>query len=75
MGGILSMRRTGLYWSFDFMNIKSIIPTGPQVLREGLIVLGGVLIAALILSRFPQLQKFVQDNSVTVKSGDGSALF
>lgn len=57
------------------MNLKTIIPTGPQVAREALIVLGGVLIAAFILSRFPALQKFVSDNSLTVKADNGSSLF
>lgn len=57
------------------MNLKTIIPTGPQVAREALIVLGGVLIAAFILSRFPALQKFVSDNSLTVKADNGSTLF
>lgn len=57
------------------MNLKNIIPTGPQVAREALIVLGGVLIAAFILSRFPALQKFVSQNSLTVKADDGSTLF
>jgi len=57
------------------MNLKKIIPTGPEVAREALIVLGGVLIAALILSRFPALQKFVSQNSLTVKADDGSILF
>lgn len=57
------------------MNLKTIIPTGPQVAREALIVLGGVLIAAFILSRFPALQKFVTSNSLTVKGPDGSVLY
>ncbi|WP_454774883.1 hypothetical protein [Janthinobacterium tructae] len=57
------------------MNLSKIIPTGPEVAREALIVLGGVLIAALILSRFPALQKFVSQNSLTVKADDGSTLF
>jgi len=57
------------------MNLKNIIPTGPQVAREALIVLGGVLIAAFILSRFPALQKFVSQNSLTVKDGQGNILY
>lgn len=48
------------------MNIKQIIPTAPEVMREALIVLGGVLIAAFVLSRFPALKTFVTSNSVTV---------
>lgn len=57
------------------MNLKTIIPTGPQVAREALTVLAGVLIAAFILSRFPALQKFVTDNSLTVKRDDGQIMF
>lgn len=57
------------------MNLTKIIPTGPEVAREALVVLAGVLIAALILSRFPALQKFVSQNSLTVKADDGSTLF
>jgi len=45
------------------------------VLREGLIVLGGILIAAYVISRFPAVQKFVLANSVTVKTEDGQVLF
>ncbi len=57
------------------LNLKSIIPTGPQVAREALIVLGGMLLAAFILSRFPKLQKFVTDNSLAVKDDKGNTLF
>lgn len=57
------------------MSLKNIIPTGPQVAREALIVLGGVLIAAFILSRFPKLQAFVSQNSLTVKDGQGNILY
>ena len=55
--------------------IKSIIPTGPQVAREALIVLGGVLIAAFIISRFPALRKFVGDASITVKDVNGTTIY
>lgn len=54
---------------------KQIIPTVPQVLREGLIVLGGVLIAAWTISRFPSLKKFVTDQSITVKDGNGNTIY
>lgn len=57
------------------MNLKNIIPTGPSVARETLTVLAGVLLAAFILSRFPVLQKFVTDNSLTVKRDDGQTMF
>lgn len=55
--------------------ISSIIPTGPQVAREALIVLGGVLIAAFIISRFPALRKFVGDASITVKDDNGNIIY
>lgn len=51
------------------MKIKEIIPPPVAVMREGLIVLGGILIAAFIISRFPSLKSFVVDNSVTLKDG------
>lgn len=57
------------------MNIKQIIPSVPDVLKEGLITLGGVLIAAYIISKFPAVQNFVTANAVTVKDGDGKVLF
>lgn len=48
------------------MNLKNIIPTAPEVLREALIVLGGVLIASYVLSRVPSLKQLVTANSVTI---------
>ncbi len=57
------------------MNLKKIIPTAPEIGREALIVLGGVLMAAWILSRFPKLQKFVSDSSITVKDSSGKPIF
>jgi len=57
------------------MDFKKIIPTGPEVLREAVIVLGGVIIAAWVLSKFPKLQQFVASNSVTVKDGNGNTLW
>lgn len=57
------------------MNLKKIIPSAPEVGREALIVLGGVLLAAWILSRFPKLQKFVSDSSITVKDSKGNTIF
>jgi hypothetical protein len=57
------------------IKIEKIIPEPTAILREGLIVLGGVLIAAWILSKFPALQSFVASNSVTVKNNDGTILY
>lgn len=57
------------------MGIQKIIPTPVEVGREALIVLGGLLIAALILSRFPKVRDFVAGQSITVKDPSGSILF
>lgn len=55
--------------------VKQVVPPPVAVLREGLIVLGGVLLAAYVISRFPAVQKFVMANSVTVKTEDGQVLY
>jgi hypothetical protein len=57
------------------MDLKKIIPTGPEVLREAVIVFAGVIIAAYVLSRFPKLQAFVASNSLTVKDGNGNVMY
>jgi hypothetical protein len=57
------------------MKIKEIIPPPASVLREGLIVLGGILIAAYVISRFPNLKKFVVDNSLTVNDAQGNNIY
>lgn len=57
------------------MNLKPLIPSATSVIREGFIVLGGVLIAAFILSRFPKLQAFVRQSSITVDDKSGNNLF
>jgi len=43
------------------LNLKSIIPTGPQVAR--------------VLSRFPKLQKFFTQNSLTIKDEKGNTIY
>lgn len=57
------------------MSLKAIIPTGPELARETIIVLVGLLAAAFIISRFPSLRTFVSENSLTVKDGQGTTLF
>jgi len=52
--------------------VKDIVPAPTAILREGLIVLGGVLIAAYVISRFPALKKFVADASITVNDTKGN---
>jgi hypothetical protein len=54
--------------------VKSIVPTGPEVLREALIVLGGVIIASLVISRVPWLKELVTGASITVKDTSGNQI-
>ena len=54
------------------VDIKKIIPTPTALAREVIIVLVGVLGAAYIISRFPSVQRFVQNNSVTVTIKDSA---
>lgn len=42
---------------------NAIIPTTPEFLREALIVIGGAIIAALVLSKLPALKAFIQKNT------------
>lgn len=37
------------------------IPKPGEVLREALIVLGGAIIAAVVVGQFPALKKYLQD--------------
>lgn len=39
-----------------------IIPTGPEFLREAIVVIGGALLAALVLSKLPAVRAFIQNN-------------
>lgn len=57
------------------VTLTKIIPTGPEVAREAVIVLGGILIAAFILSRFPRLRDWVAAQSVTLKDDKGNTLW
>lgn len=57
------------------VNLSKIVPSVPEVAREGLIVLGGLLIAAYVLSRFPKLRDFVTAQSITVKDSRNNILF
>lgn len=43
------------------MAIKQIIPTVPEIGREALIVIGGALLAALIVGQFPALRLWVKN--------------
>jgi hypothetical protein len=57
------------------MNLSKIVPTVPEVAREGLIVLGGLLLAAYVLSHFPKIRDWVAAQSITVKDSSGRTLY
>jgi hypothetical protein len=57
------------------MKIPDLIPTPTRVVQEGIIVLGGILLAALVLSRFPALRNWVSAQSITIKDPQGKTLF
>lgn len=39
-----------------------IIPTTPEFLREAIIVIGGAIIAAMVLSQLPAVRAYIQKN-------------
>jgi len=52
------------------------IPGPHEIVREGIIVLGGVLLAAYVLSRMPTLRAWVQQQgTLTVKDTTGNVLY
>ena len=55
--------------------VKDIVPAPTAILRESIIVLGGVLIAAYVISRFPALKKFVAGASITVNDKQGNNIW
>ncbi|MGZ8301210.1 MAG: hypothetical protein ACXW2U_00750 [Telluria sp.] len=57
------------------MKLPAVIPPPVAVMREGLIVLGGILIAAFILSRFPKVRDWVGAQSLTVRDSNNNVLF
>ena len=40
--------------------MKNIVPTFPQVAREALVVIGGALLAALIMSQMPGVRAWIR---------------
>lgn len=52
----------------------NIIPTPAEFIKEGLLVAGGLLIAALILRQFPALRAYVTGASISVKDATGKEL-
>ena len=43
------------------MQIAKFIPSVPEVGREAVIVLGGALLAALIVGQFPQVRNWIKE--------------
>ena len=41
----------------------SIIPTTPEFRREALVVIGGAILAAVVLSQIPALRAYIQSNT------------
>lgn len=54
---------------------KKIVPSGPEVMREALIVLGGVIIASLVISRIPWMKQLVSGASITVNDSKGNNIW
>lgn len=48
-----------------------IIPSTNEVMREALVLIGGAILAALILSQAPRLRAWINDN--TRGTGSGSS--
>lgn len=42
--------------------MTKIIPSAPEFMREALIVIGGAVLAALVLSKIPALRAYIQKN-------------
>lgn len=38
---------------------RPVLPSAPEVLREGLVLIGGAILAALILSQLPALRDWI----------------
>jgi hypothetical protein len=57
------------------MNIKAYIPTAPEIVRESIVAVFGILLAAFVISRVPALRHFVQQNSLVVKDQSGNVLY
>lgn len=43
--------------------MKAVLPSTSEVLRESLVLIGGAILAALILSQLPKLRSWITDNT------------
>lgn len=51
--------------------MSQVLPSGQEVLRESLVLIGGAILAALILSQLPELRAWIASN--TRGTGDTTA--
>ena len=56
-------------------SFQKYIPTLPEISKEAITVIAGLIIAAYVISQFPAVQKFVTGNSITVRDGVDNVLF
>ncbi len=49
----------------------SIIPSGNELLRESLVIIGGAILAALVLSQLPDLRNWIASNTRGVPGAGG----
>lgn len=57
------------------MNVKAYIPDHKELVKDTLLMLGSIIIAAYIISKFPGIKNLVESNSLTVKNQDGKVLY
>lgn len=43
--------------------MSRVLPSGPEVLRESLVLIGGAILAALILSQLPELRRWISEST------------
>lgn len=43
--------------------MTKVLPSAPEVLRESLVLIGGAILAALILSQLPELRRWISNNT------------
>ncbi|MCM3565916.1 hypothetical protein [Hydrogenophaga intermedia] len=43
--------------------MSNVLPSGQEVLRESLVLIGGAILAALILSQLPELRAWIANNT------------
>lgn len=46
-----------------------VIPTAPELAREAIIIIGGAIIAALVLSKLPALRAWINANTRGTDAG------